>query len=96
MINLLDSFIFNQNIWLRTKSALYHCGEPININSVLVTFKLSLFAINQFLRFCKSDFTAFSISVIEEPEAVRLVSSANGRSLVLLRQSVSLYNLKEL
>ena len=24
LINLLDSFIFNQNIWLRTRSALYH------------------------------------------------------------------------
>ena len=63
------------------------CGEPVNINSVLVTFKLSLFAINQFLGFCKSEFTAFSISVIEGPEAVRFVSSANSRGLVLLRHS---------
>ena len=63
------------------------CGEPINITSVLVTFKLSLFAINQFLRFCISEFTALSISVIEGPEAVRFVSSANSRGLVISRHS---------
>ena len=31
----------------------------MNINSVLVTFKVSLLAMNQFLRFSKSEFTAF-------------------------------------
>ena len=59
--------------------------EPININSVLATFRLSLLAINHFLRFSKSEFTAVSRSVIESPEAVRFVSSANNRGLVLFR-----------
>ncbi|CAB4002049.1 Hypothetical predicted protein, partial [Paramuricea clavata] len=57
------------------------------MNSVLATFKLSLLAINQFLRFSRSEFTAISTSVIESPEAVRLVSSANRRGLVLSRHS---------
>ena len=48
---------------------------------------LSLLAINQFLRFSRSEFTAFSISVMEGPEAVRFVSSANSQGLVLFRHS---------
>ena len=60
--------------------------EPININSVLATLRLSLSAINHFLRFSKSEFTAASSSVIEFAEAVKFVSSANNRGFVLLRQ----------
>ena len=57
------------------------------MNSVLATFKLSLWAISQFLRFSKSEFTTFSTSVIESPEAVRFVSSANSQGFVILRHS---------
>ncbi len=57
------------------------------MNSVLTTFKLSLLAINKFLRFSKSEFTANSTSFIESPEAVRFASSANSRGLVILRHS---------
>ena len=57
----------------------------IRINSVLATFKLSLLAINHFLRFSKSEFTAVSTSFTHCPEAVSLVSSVNIRGFVLLR-----------
>ena len=60
--------------------------EPIIINSVLATLRLSLLAINHFLRFSKSEFTAASRSVTEFAEAVKFVSSANNRGFVLLRQ----------
>jgi hypothetical protein len=54
--------------------------DPININSVLATFKLSrLLAINYFLRFSKSEFIAASTSFIDSPAAVRFASSANSR-----------------
>ena len=70
--------------------------EPININSVLATLRLSLLAINHFLRFSKSEFTAASRSVIEFAEAVRFVSSANNRGFVLFRQwgKLLMYNKK--
>ena len=55
------------------------------MNSVLATFRLSLFATSHFLRFSKSEFTATSRSVREFPEAVRFVSSANKHGLVLFR-----------
>ena len=45
--------------------------DPININSVLATVKLSLLAINHFLRFSKSEFIAASTSFIDSPAAVR-------------------------
>ena len=60
--------------------------EPININSVLATLRLSLFDINHFQTFSKSEFSAASRSVIEFAEAVKFVSSANNRGFVLLRQ----------
>ena len=60
--------------------------EPININSVLATLRLSLFAINHFLRFSKSELTAVSRSVIEFAEAVKFVSSANNRGFALFRR----------
>ena len=60
--------------------------ERININSVFATLRLSLLAINHFLRFSKSEFAAASRSVKEFAEAVRFVSSANIRGFVLFRQ----------
>ena len=43
-------------------------------------------AINHFLSFSKSEFTAAPKSIIEFDEAVRFVLSANNRGLVLFRQ----------
>jgi hypothetical protein len=43
-------------------------------------------AINHFLKFSKSEFTAVFRSVIEFAEAVKFVSSANNRCFVLFRQ----------
>ena len=60
--------------------------QPININSVFATLRLSLLAINHFLRFSKSKFPAGLRSVKEFAEAVRFVTSANIRGLVLFRQ----------
>ena len=59
---------------------------PININFVFATLRLSLLAINNFLRFFKSEFNAASRSVKEFAEAVRFVTSANNHGFVLFRQ----------
>ena len=56
------------------------------MNSVLATLRLSLLAIKHFLRFSKSEFTTAFKSIIEFDEAVRFVSSANNRGLVLFGQ----------
>ena len=56
------------------------------MNSVLATLKLSLLAINHFLRFSKSEFTAAWTIGTESSEAVRFVSSANIRGFVLFRR----------
>ena len=61
--------------------------DPMSINSVLAKFRLSLFAFNHILRFSKSEFTAFSSSLIVPPEAVRFVSSAKSLGFVLFRHS---------
>ena len=58
------------------------CFEPISINSVFATLRLSLLAISHFLRFSKSEITAASRSVTETPEAVRFVSLANNHGFV--------------
>ena len=64
--------------------------EPTNINSVLATLRLSVsdyqLLSNNILTFSKSEFAAASRSVTEFAEAVKFVSSANNRGLVLLRQ----------
>ena len=57
----------------------------MNKNSVFATFKPSVLAISHFRWFSKSEFTAFSSSVEDLPEAVRLESSANRQGFVLLR-----------
>ena len=59
--------------------------EAININTVFATLRLSLLAIRHFLPFSKLEFTAASRRVIESPEAVRFVSSANNRGFVFDR-----------
>ena len=60
--------------------------EPINMNSVFATLRLSLLAINHFLTFSKSEFAAASRSATEFAEAVKFVSSANNRGFALLGQ----------
>ena len=85
-INLFNLFIFNENIRMWIRNIFIMDFEPVNINSVLATLRLSLLAINHFLRFSKSEFTAGSRSVIKFAEAVKFVSSANNRGFVFLRQ----------
>jgi hypothetical protein len=81
--------LFNLLIFKReSEFFLIIAFEPVNINSVLATFRLSFLAINHFLRFSKSEFTAVSRSVIKSPEAVRFVSSAKNRGFVLFRYEV--------
>jgi hypothetical protein len=62
--------------------------DPMSINSVLAMFRLSLFAFNHILRFSKSEFTAFSTSLIVSPEAVRFVSSAKSLGFVPFRHRI--------
>ena len=57
------------------KSAIL-CLDPININSVFKTFKVSLFAISQFWRNCKSIFMSCCSSGMLQAVKVILVSSA--------------------
>jgi hypothetical protein len=58
---------------------------PMSINSVLAMFRLSLFAHSHIRRFSKSEFIAFSTSLIVPPKAVRFESSAKGLGFVLFR-----------
>ena len=60
--------------------------EAININSVLAKLRLNILAINHFLRFSKSEFTAASKPAIEFAEAVKFVSSVNNFDFVQLRE----------
>ena len=60
--------------------------EPIIINSVFATFRLSLLAISHFRRFSRSEFIAILTSLIDSPVAVKFVSSANSWGLVLFKQ----------
>ena len=53
---------------------------------VFATFRLSLLAISDLRRSSRSEFVAISTSLIDSPVAVKFVSSANSRGLVLFRQ----------
>ena len=70
-INLFNLFILDASIRMRIKNIFIMGFEPININSVLAALRLNLLAINYFIRFPKSEFTAASSSVIEFAEALR-------------------------
>ena len=78
------------NIWMRIK-CLFNIGlEPIGINSVLATLRLSLFATNHFLRFSKSEFTAAWRSCIESPEAVIFVLSPHKQGFLFFKTNCKL------
>src|SRR6056300_1646087 len=60
---------------------------PMNIYSVLVTLRLSLFTNNQFLTFFKSSFNLNNSSVDDLEAAFKIVSSAYMCGLVCDRQA---------
>ena len=66
-MNLFNLYIFNVNIWEESEIFLIIGLEPININSVLATLRLSLLAINHFLRFSKSEYEGMETILKQRP-----------------------------
>ena len=84
--DLGNSKIINCKCWGNCYSVLSLCLDPININSVLVIFRVSLFVLSQLWTFSKSSFKLVWILWILLLAYVRWVSSAYIRDSQFDRQ----------
>lgn len=77
------------NIYFGSKGSLASLWrEPMSIYSVFAALRLSLCACSHNLMLSKSSLSPYSISSIPFPQAVKMVSSANIRGVVCLRQFI--------